>query len=498
MLSTPFSAGIATFNGLTLNVVDDGYFLQVTSGTLVPATSGDVDVTTEPVVPLVPNAPALVPQSDTGVSNSDRLTRYNGSAAAPLSFTVSGVNPAGSFVQLYNDHNPAHPIALGGRVKATGGTAIITLSGVALPDGTYQLAAAAGLTSAGTLSELSGTTSITIQSSLTVTATNPAGGAFVAALPSGRVSLTFSHALAGLTDGGPALTASDPTALELTTQGGSTLALTTVYRVNADGSSTIFLTPNLAPPAGVYSLLVDPNAFSDLAGNRLSGPSGVRLSFTITGPLGAPVKIKPISSQMIAPGGSLTLTFTASDPGVGRTLLYSLGSGAPAGATIDSRTGLFTWSPALAQAAHLQLRGNGGRPKRPGGNGLDCALHHRPGASASRERHPDGASQATSERRHDRHQHHIQRVDGPIGEPLRLLLVRHSDEGSYSQGDNHEARARPIHVALHRRQYRHPQAFEAVEAAPDVDRPRRRPGCERTDPWPGRIVHGALKRITCS
>lgn len=333
-----------------MNFADDGYILQITSGTLVPATSGDVDVTAQPVLPLVPDAPVLAPQSDTGVGSSDGLTRDNGSSAAPLYFTVSGVNPANSFVQIYNDSNPGDPVPLGSRVAAVGSAATITLSGAALPDGTYQIADAASLTSGGALSTLSGTTAITIQSSLTITATNPADGASVTALPDGQVSVTFSHALAGLTDGGPALSTSDPTALELTTQGGNSLTITTLYRVNADDTSTVVLTPISPPLPGVLSLVVDPTAFSDLAGNPLSAPNGDRFVFTITGPQAAPVTINPIPSQMVAPGGNLSVLVTSTGSGSGRTLLYSLGSAAPVGTLIDPQSGLFTWSPSLAQA----------------------------------------------------------------------------------------------------------------------------------------------------
>ena len=53
----------------------------------------------------------------------------------------------------------------------------------------------------------------------------------------------------------------------------------------------------------------------------------------------------PIADQTVNSSGTLTLTATATDADPGQILTYSLDPGAPAGATIDPRTGLFTWVP---------------------------------------------------------------------------------------------------------------------------------------------------------
>ncbi len=63
-----------------------------------------------------------------------------------------------------------------------------------------------------------------------------------------------------------------------------------------------------------------------------------------------PVTINPIPAQTIAPGATLNVQVTAGDPDPGVTFVYSLGTGAPSGAAINPSSGLFTWTPSLAQA----------------------------------------------------------------------------------------------------------------------------------------------------
>jgi hypothetical protein len=70
-------------------------------------------------------------------------------------------------------------------------------------------------------------------------------------------------------------------------------------------------------------------------------------------PTSASTNLPPVLAaigQRSGPEGVL-LTFTASatDPNGGQTLSYSLDSGAPAGASIDATSGVFTWTPTEAQ-----------------------------------------------------------------------------------------------------------------------------------------------------
>ncbi|MDA1275554.1 MAG: immunoglobulin domain-containing protein [Verrucomicrobia bacterium] len=59
-----------------------------------------------------------------------------------------------------------------------------------------------------------------------------------------------------------------------------------------------------------------------------------------------PPTITPIPDQTVAEGNTLTLTVAAADPDQpANKLLFSLGAGAPSGATINSATGLLSWTP---------------------------------------------------------------------------------------------------------------------------------------------------------
>lgn len=60
---------------------------------------------------------------------------------------------------------------------------------------------------------------------------------------------------------------------------------------------------------------------------------------------GLPPVVNNPGNQTINEGSNLALTVTASDPDAGQTLTFSLGAGAPAGATINPTTGAFNWTP---------------------------------------------------------------------------------------------------------------------------------------------------------
>jgi hypothetical protein len=63
-----------------------------------------------------------------------------------------------------------------------------------------------------------------------------------------------------------------------------------------------------------------------------------------------------LSTQFVQEGNSLTLQAKATDPN-GQSLTYSLDPGAPAGATIDPTSGLFTWTPPdVQQVYNLSIR----------------------------------------------------------------------------------------------------------------------------------------------
>jgi regulation of enolase protein 1 (concanavalin A-like superfamily) len=62
-----------------------------------------------------------------------------------------------------------------------------------------------------------------------------------------------------------------------------------------------------------------------------------------------PPVLAPIAAQVADEGGLVAFTASATDADAGQTLSFSLGPGAPEGATIDARSGVFTWRPTEAQ-----------------------------------------------------------------------------------------------------------------------------------------------------
>jgi hypothetical protein len=296
--------GVATFTGLTLDDVGT-YTIQASGAGLTAATTDPFDATD---TGLAPDTPQLAPQSDTGVSDTDGVTRNNGTTAAPLVFNVTGVVPANGYVQLYDVSNPSNPILLGPPTEATDGTAVVTIQGnAALADGTYHIAASVAANTVSTPGPLSGSTPVTIATSLRVLSVTPTGD-FLTGLPNNQIVVTFNRALTGLVPDQPDGSgfAGNPFAVILVPsgpEGGAravqglplwsapsgfdsgdvALPARLVYHVNDDGTSTITLTPNQPLATDVYLVSVD--GLSDVAGNALTysngNPAPVYDSFTL-------------------------------------------------------------------------------------------------------------------------------------------------------------------------------------------------------------------------
>jgi hypothetical protein len=60
--------------------------------------------------------------------------------------------------------------------------------------------------------------------------------------------------------------------------------------------------------------------------------------------------LQPIANQNTEAGKEITFTAALTTAAAGRTLSFRLDPGAPVGATIDPRSGVFTWTPTTAQA----------------------------------------------------------------------------------------------------------------------------------------------------
>jgi hypothetical protein len=267
--------------------------------------AGLADVGWQVQAPNTPSAPVLDPFSDTGVSNSDGITRDNGSAAAPLTFHVAGVSPANGFVRLYEGAN-----LLAGPVQAFGGSATITVTGTRLADGLHNITATGSATSTGAQSAPSPPTPVTIWTSLTIVSTSPADHSYNPALPGGQVAFTFSHPLAGLANGGVAITAARPFAAALLPlgpdrtmsapfgldSGNLPVHTDTLYRTNPDGTSTITLTPTSPLSTDIFVVGVDPAFYTDLAGNPLTDAGGGYRSFLLQlPPAGVPLQVNSVT-----------------------------------------------------------------------------------------------------------------------------------------------------------------------------------------------------------
>ncbi len=102
-----------------------------------------------------------------------------------------------------------------------------------------------------------------------------------------------------------------------------------------------------------------------------SGGASDQQSFTVhVVEVDLPPVISAISSRMVAPGDRLSLWVRAADPDIpANGVFYQLEPGAPAGATIDSATGLLTWNvdPDHATAnVELTVRATEITPNGPG------------------------------------------------------------------------------------------------------------------------------------
>ncbi len=287
--------GVARFTGITLNKGGAGYLLQASSSGMAPATTNPFNVFS--TGPGSPPSPQLAPQSDTGASNSDGITRDDGSTTAPLVFNESGVNPPNAYVTLYDVTNPGNPIPLGSPVQATNGSASLELAGTPWSDGLHEISAAVSTSPGGAVSPFSLPTKVVIDTSLRVLSISPSTN-YLTSLPNNEVVVTYSGDLAGLVPQQPnnrgfasapfavMLIPSGPDGASQQSQTGNLwsapsgvdngdlpVAANLVYTENGDGTSTITLTPRQPLSTDIYLIEVTP--LTDLAGNTLTGQKGV-------------------------------------------------------------------------------------------------------------------------------------------------------------------------------------------------------------------------------
>jgi glucose/arabinose dehydrogenase len=80
--------------------------------------------------------------------------------------------------------------------------------------------------------------------------------------------------------------------------------------------------------------------------------TGVIYQIKSINPANQPPVINPIPAQTAAEGSLVQVKATASDPDSGQTLTFSLGAGAPTGATIDPSSGQFSFTPPDGPASY--------------------------------------------------------------------------------------------------------------------------------------------------
>ena len=139
------------------------------------------------------------------------------------------------------------------------------------------------------------------------------------------------------------------------------IAISTVYNELANGTSTITVTPTSSPlilMPTIETLSINLDDYADADGEHVSNQAEGTLSFTVTsstGPItgpgqGSSILINPAPFLTAEPGSTLSYPVTARDTVAGQLLVYRLGPGAPEGASINTLSGLFTWTPTASQA----------------------------------------------------------------------------------------------------------------------------------------------------
>ncbi len=270
------------------------------------------------IQPAAPGEIELLDGSDTGVLD-DGITSLNNTQNATLSFRIRDV-VAGAAVTLYADG-----VEIGQATASADSVVIVTDGDFELTEGAHVITAIQALLDQSVevrnrddtvdlVSEESGTTQITIDTTEPIFSSTPTTGAAVG------IAYTYD----ARTDDEQA---GDAVTYSLTTSPAGMLI---------DGASgQITWTPQ-ADQAPGQPIVV---RVADAAGNT------AEQSFTVV--LDNPPELDPIADREVAEGSELTVTATAD--GNGDTLAFDLEGDVPSGAAIDATTGLFSWTPTEAQ-----------------------------------------------------------------------------------------------------------------------------------------------------
>lgn len=219
---------------------------------------GTITVNIAAAVTATPGVPALAAATDSGVSSSDGITNFNNSSAAKaLNYSVPGT-VAGATVALYADGT-----AIGSAV-ATGTTTSITTSGnQSLADGSHSITVRQTLS--GQTQSLASTAATIKIDTIAATASAPGSVTF----SGGRYFFTITY-----TDASGVTAATFDSSDVLVTKSGFSQLATFVSATPSGNGTTIAATYSFAAPGGVrsgtYTLTLQANQISDIAGNLVS------------------------------------------------------------------------------------------------------------------------------------------------------------------------------------------------------------------------------------
>jgi peptidylprolyl isomerase len=259
-----------------------------------------IRVTVNPTTAPVAQPPIAEPfaQSTTATTPvTVHLQAYNPTPAAALSYALTTPPSHGTVSQF----------------DASAGTFVYTPeAGFVGADRFDYTVTTTGGGLASPLTSLVATGTLNVQSTFTIVGTNPANGSVVDVLPNGGITVTFSHPIAGLTDGGPANLPGNPFRIYLLERGPDgvfsapsgvdsgdlPLHVNTVYHVNNDGTSSITVTPIGPLASDVYLLHVEVGAFEDTSGYPLADPNNGYVTFLLQKPAmsNVPLQVTGVTS----------------------------------------------------------------------------------------------------------------------------------------------------------------------------------------------------------
>lgn len=282
-----------------------------------------------------------------------------GYGSSGLSTTVSyGPNSSAKYITTYFRHHfnvadPASVTALSLRVRRDDGV-IVYLNGREA----YRNNMSAGLVTFRTLASTSASSSSEYVTSPAAPDLLVAGDNVVAVeihqQSAGSSDITFDLGLtATVALNKPSITAQPQPQMVFETENAAfTVAATGIaplkYQWYFAGAplagatnSTLSLSSVTLTQAGAYNAVI---------ANSLGSATSAVAILTVLAETNEPPLLASIGDYSVQEGTLLTFTARATDPnGTGELLTFSLGPGAPAGATIDASNGVFRWTPTMAQ-----------------------------------------------------------------------------------------------------------------------------------------------------